>query len=277
MPAVLHGVGVGLRREHYDAILACDRQLDFLEVTPENFVEHGGNPLRVLERCAQRWPIAAHGVSMSLGGPDPFDPSYVDGLRRLLETLEVATYTDHLCYAAIDGFAFFDLLPMPFSTAAARHAASRIRELRDRLERPVAVENITYYATMPGSACSEGAFVTEVIERADCGLLLDVNNAYVNARNHGLDPLRALLELPIERAVQIHLAGFCPEGGRLIDDHGAPVHDDVWRLYRAVIERIGPVPTLVEWDNAIPSMSRLLDEADHARAIQADVARSRVA
>jgi hypothetical protein len=277
MPTALHGVGIGLRREHYDAIVGCDRQLDFLEIIPENFVDHGGNPRRVLERCAQRWPIAAHGVSLSIGGPDPFDRAYVAGLRALLDALDVAVYTDHLCYAAIDGSAFFDLLPLPFTTAAARHAAARILEIQDRLGLPVAVENITYYATMPGSACSEGAFVTEVVERAQCGLLLDVNNVYVNARNHGLDPLRALLELPLERTQQIHLAGFCPEAGRLIDDHGAPVHDDVWALYRAAIERIGPAPTLVEWDNAIPSLSRLLDEADRARAIQHDVAESRVA
>jgi hypothetical protein len=268
MPTRFEGVGIGLRREHYATIASCERRLDFLEIIPENFVGHGGNPLRVLEQCAAKWPIAVHGVSMSVGGIDPFDATYLAGLRDLLRRLDAALYTDHLCYAAIGGVSYFDLLPLPFSGAAARHAAARVRELQDRLERPIAIENITYYAAMPGSTGDEGDFVTEVIERADCGLLLDVNNVYVNARNHGRDPVTSLLALPLARARQIHLAGFCAEDGRLIDDHGAAVHDDVWQLYRIAVERIGPVPTLIEWDNAVPPLDRVLDEADRARAIQ---------
>lgn len=274
MPHALRGVGIGLRREHYDAIATCTRPLDFLEIIPENHVGKGGHPRKVLRQCAERWPIAAHGVSGSLGGPDPFDLHYLDGLRALLSEVDACNYTDHLCYAAIDGVSYFDLLPLPFCSAAARHIAARIRELQDRLGRRIAVENITYYAKMPGSVLDEGPFVTEVIERAGCGLLLDLNNVYVNARNHGLDPLACLMALPIAHAEQIHLAGFCPENGRLIDDHGAAVDDAVWELYRVAITALGPIPTLIEWDNAIPSLDRVLDEADRARAMQREHCRA---
>ncbi len=265
--AGIAGVGIGLRREHYGEILQCTRPLDFLEIVPENFVGRGGAPLSLLRRCAERWPIAAHGVSVSPGGGDAFDGDYLAGLGALLGECGVERYTDHLCYAAIGGVAYYDLLPLPFCTAAARHTAARIVELGDRLQRPIAVENISFYATMPGSVQDEGDFVREVIERADCGLLLDVNNVYVNAVNHGCDPLEMLWALPTERAVHIHLAGHIREGERLLDNHGAAVGDPVWALYRAVMGRHGPIPTLVEWDTAIPALDRVLDEADKARAI----------
>jgi uncharacterized protein len=265
--AVLQGVGIGLRREHYGEILECTRVVDFLEIVPENFVAHGGRPLAVLHACAERWPIAAHGVSVSLGGADAFDAAYMRGLRALLDRCGTTQYSDHLCYAAIDGVAYYDLLPLPFSTAAARHAAARIREAEDLLQRPIAIENISYYATMPGSAQDEGAFVREVVERAQCDLLLDVNNVYVNAINHGCDPFEMLWALPTERAVRIHLAGHIREGVRLLDNHGAAVDPTVWSMYRAVIQRHGPIPTLLEWDTNIPSLDRVLDEADLARTI----------
>lgn len=268
----VYGVGIGLRREHYGEILGCTRALDFLEIVPENFVGRGGRPLAVLEACAQRWPIAAHGVSASLGGPDPFDAEYLEGLRALLDRCRVTAYTDHLCYAAIGGTSYYDLLPLPFSTAAATHAATRIRECQDRLQRPVAIENISYYAAMPGSTSDEGAFVREVVERADCGLLLDVNNVYVNAINADRDPFEMLWALPTERAVRIHLAGHVREGVRLIDNHGTAVDPTVWAMYRAVIERHGAIPTLLEWDTDVPSLDRVLDEADLARAIVTEVA-----
>lgn len=262
------GVGIGLRREHYAELLACERQLDFLEITPENYVGHGGWPRQVLRSCAERWPIATHGVSMSPGGPDPLEPGAIASLRALMDEVGSHTYSDHLCYASIAGTAFYDLLPLPWCTAAAKHTAARVRELQDRLQRPLALENISYYAVMPGSVDDEGAFVREVIERAGCGLLLDVANVFVNASNFGRDPFELLHALPLEHAVQVHLAGSVLEDGRRIDNHGAPVHDTVWRMYEAVIARCGALPTLVEWDNAIPPLARVLDEADRARAIQ---------
>jgi uncharacterized protein (UPF0276 family) len=231
----------------------------------------------VLRACAERWPIAVHGVSLSLGGPDRLDHAYLVVLKALLDEFAVPLYTDHLCYASIGGISFHDLLPLPFSGEAVMHTARRIREVADALERPVAVENISYYATMPGSELDEGAFVRAVVEEADCGLLLDVNNAYVNAVNHDRDPQAVLLELPLDRTVHIHLAGHCPEDGRLVDDHGAPVDDAVWSLYRSALARTGPRPTIVEWDTKIPPLARVLDEADRARAIARELAPLRLA
>jgi uncharacterized protein (UPF0276 family) len=265
------GVGIGLRRRHFAELPKTERELDFLELIPENFVGRGGQDARVLAECRERWPVLAHGVSLSLGGPEPLDHDYIRGLKGLLDQLDAPFYTDHLCFATLGGRTTYDLLPLPFCEAAVEHTAARIRELADALERPVAVENISYYAQMPGSALDEGAFVTAVCEAADCKLLLDVNNVYVNARNHGRDPSEMLRALPVERAVQLHLAGHVEEGPRLIDNHGAPVCDEVWALYRELLELAGPIPTLLEWDTQVPELERVLDEADRARAIMIEV------
>ena len=261
------GVGIGLRREHFAAIEQCDRELDWLEIIPENYVGHGGVVRRNLARCRERWPVVAHGVSLSLGGPDPLDAVYVAELKQLLDEIEAPFYTDHLCYATIGGNNFYDLLPLPFTEEAVRHTAARIRELADRLERPVAVENISYYAKMPGGTMAEGEFVSAVVREADCGLLLDVNNVFVNARNHDEDPRAALEGLPYERTMQIHIAGHIEQGGRLLDTHGRPLVTEVWELFAHALTLTGPVPTLLEWDTDIPELTRVLDEADRARAI----------
>ncbi len=271
MRASVHGVGIGLRREHFAEIESCGRVVDWLEIIPENYVGVGGYARRNLEHCRGRWPMLAHGVSLSLGGPDPLDASYIAGLKALLDELEAPFYTDHLCYATIGGANFYDLLPVPFTEEAVRHCAGRIRELADRLERPVAVENVSYYAKMPGSRLSEGQFVRAVVEEAGCGLLLDVNNVYVNARNHGDEPRASLEALPLDRTMQIHIAGHETEGERLIDTHGRPLVDEVWALYREALTRVGPVPVLLEWDTQIPSLDRVLDEADRARVMFTEI------
>jgi len=261
------GVGIGLRREHFAAVEACTRPIGWFEIIPENYVGRGGFSRRHLERCREIRPVVAHGVSLSLGGPDPLDADYIAGLKRLLDELDAPYYTDHLCYATVGGHNFYDLLPLPFTEEAVLHCAGRIRELADRLERPVAVENITYYAEMPGARMSEGQFVSEVIREAGCGLLLDVNNVYINARNLGGDPHEELAELPLEQTLQIHIAGHIEEGGRVIDNHGRPLVEPVWELLRDALRKVGPVPTLLEWDTDIPALDRVLDEADKAREI----------
>lgn len=266
----VRGVGIGLRREHFGMIESCERPLDWLEIIPENFVGVGGAARRTLDRCRERFGVLAHGVSMSLGGPDPLPTDYIAQLRRLLDDLDAPFYTDHLCYATIGGTNFYDLLPLPFTDEAVLHCAKRIRRLADQLERPVAVENISYYAVMPGAELSHAEFVSAVAEEADCGLLLDVNNVYVNARNHEEDPLAILDALPLARTMQMHLAGHIVQAGRVIDNHGRPLIDAVWDLYRQALARVGPVPTLLEWDTDIPSLDRVLDEADKARAIFAE-------
>ncbi len=265
------GVGIGLRREHFGSILQTGRTIDWLEIVPENYVEAGGPRRRMLSQCLERWSMVGHGVSLSLGGRGPFDADYVAGLKRLLDDMGAEYYSDHLCYASIDGVSYHDLLPLPFTEEAVRHCATRIRELSDRLERPVAVENISFYAVMPGSTMTHGEFVSAVTEEADCGLLLDVNNVFVNAANHRGDPLTMLEQLPLHRTMQMHIAGHVEDQGRIIDNHGAPLVDGVWMLYRQALRHTGAVPVLLEWDTDIPPLDRVLDEADAARVIYDDV------
>lgn len=268
----LQGVGIGLRRAHYDTILATGRRLDWLEIAPENYVGKGGRTDRVLGECLERWPMMAHGVSLSLGGPDPLDPELLAGIKVLADRLDLPYFTEHACLARAGGAQFHDLIPVPWNEEAVRHMAARIRQAADALERPVVIENVSTYCVMPGSTMTECEFVRAVCEEADCGLLLDVNNVYVNARNHGRDALAMLDELPLERTRYIHLAGFLDEGWVVIDTHGAPVAEAVWSLYRETLRRVGPVPTLIEWDLQIPPLDVVLDQADRAREIQGEAA-----
>lgn len=262
------GVGIGLRRPHHKEIFETPRQVDWLEFVPENFLGRGGRGPATLRRAAEHWPLIAHGVTMSFGGPDPFDAAQLAQLKAMLDEIDAPYYSDHLCYSVVGGTVLHDLLPLPFTQEVVRHVAPRIREVAERLERPVLVENITCYAVMPGSRMTEGEFVTAVVEEAGCGLLLDVSNVYVNAKNQGDDPMERLFALPIERTGQIHLAGHTDEGDRLVDTHAAPVVDEVWEMYAAVIRELGrPVSTLVEWDQHIPGLEAVLDEADRARAL----------
>jgi hypothetical protein len=261
------GVGIGLRRQHLDAITKTERRIDWIEIIPENFMGFGGHARRALDKCSQRWPVAVHGVALSLGGPDPLDQAYLAELGSLLDRVGAAWFSEHACWSAIGGVQTLDLLPLPFTETAAEHLAARTRHVADRIGLPLLLENITYYAEMPTSVLSEGAFLREVLQRSGAGLLLDVNNVYVNACNHGVDPRAALEALPIERTRQIHLAGHRREGDVLLDDHGSAVHDPVLDLYAFALERTGPVPTLIEWDNRVPPLDVLLDDADRVRAV----------
>lgn len=268
-------MGIGLRRQHFDSIVETSRRIDWLEITPENFIDYGGFPAALLGRCAERWPVVSHGVSLSIGGPDPIDQAFLDRLNRLLSRLEAAWWSEHLCFASAKGFALHDLLPLPFNEEAVAHTVGRVKEAQARVERPLLLENITYYAEMPGASMSEADFIRRVLDQSGAGLLLDVSNVYVNAHNHGRDPLAALRALPLDRVAEIHLAGHSrappPFDGILYDTHGAPVADPVWDLYREALRLCGPVPTLIERDKRIPELDVVLDEADRARAIMAEV------
>lgn len=265
------GVGIGIRKPQFESLLTCTRRLDWLEFVPENYVGRGGRNRFVWETCNERWPLIPHGVSVSLGGDEPLDTPYIAQLKQLLDRCDAPYYSDHLCYASLGGRSFYDLLPLPFTHEAIEHVSGRIRELADRLERPVVLENISYYAVMPSSAMSEPAFLREVLAASGAGLLLDVNNVFVNARNHDLDPIENLLALPLDATRHIHLAGHIQEGSRLLDNHGAAVCDEVWDLYRLALGRTGPRPTMVEWDTSIPDLDVVLDEADKARTIMVEV------
>lgn len=258
-------VGLGLRKAYVDALLTTERHVDFIEVIPENIVARGGINLKRARQAAERWPMLAHGVSMSFGGPDPLDHDYLAKLKTLLDELKVPFYTDHLCWSTAHGYATHDLLPLPFTEEAVRHTASRIREVSDALERPIAVENISFYAIMPTSTMSEPEFVRAVCEEADCHLLLDVNNVYVNADNHGRDGMEDLKQLPLSRVIQMHIAGHHRQGSRLVDTHGAYVCDEVLELGKAAVEVVGDVPILFEWDLYIPPFDEVADEADRLR------------
>jgi len=268
MGRAISGVGVSLRREHYDDALSSTRLLDWVEIQPENFMDMGGLPRSVLERAAAKWPVIPHGVGLSLGGPDPLSRDYFRSLRTIIDELDCPYFSEHASFASAHGVSLHGLYPLPFTEEAALHLGRRTASCADELGLPLLLENITYYGVMPGSVLAEGAFLYEALGAADAGLLLDLNNVYVNAKNFGVDVETALRSLPLSRTRQIHLAGHTFGHGRLLDDHGGRVPEPVWALYRKVIAELGPVPTIIEWENRLGSFDDLLDEADKARAIQ---------
>jgi uncharacterized protein len=263
----LAGVGIGLRRELADALLATSRRVDWLEVIPENVVALHGRGTMQLEQLAERHAVSSHGVALNVAGPTELPMELLRGLRALDQRLGFALVSEHLCWSTGPSRNFLDLLPFPFTEDFVRHTAARIRIIQDVLGRQVLLENISAYARMPGAELDEGRFTRAVLEESGAGLLLDVNNVFVTAKNLGLEPLDLLLQLPLERTREIHLAGHHRRHGRLVDSHGAPVADEVLALYAEAIARTGPVPTLIEWDTEIPALDLVLDEADRARAV----------
>ncbi|SCZ57187.1 HvfB family MNIO-type RiPP peptide maturase [Thiohalomonas denitrificans] len=265
---MLEGAGLGLRRALTGALAeAHPANIGFLEVTPENWMGLGGRYARDLAFFAEQWPLASHGLSLSLGGPDPLDEAFIGELKAFLDTNGVVLYSEHLSYCT-DGGHLYDLMPLPFTEEAVHHLAGRIRRTQAILERRIAVENVSYYADQSGDM-DEAAFVTAVLEEADCDLLLDVNNAYVNSVNHGYDPVRFIHSLPAERIAYMHVAGHYRESERLIiDTHGAAVVDPVWSLLETAYRHAGVRPTLLERDFNLPSLSELLDELGTIRRLQ---------
>jgi hypothetical protein len=264
MTKVPTGIGLGLRAKFVHEIERgdADGKLAFLELSPENYMHRGGPLPGQLERIADRFDIVTHGLTMSLGSTDPLRDDYIQELRPFLDRYDTPWHTDHLCFSGLDGVLLHDLLPMPHTHKSVARVADRIREVQDRLRRPFGIENISYYVHMGQPEMPEQVFVREVIERADCPLLLDVNNVFVNARNLGIDPYAWLEEIPLERVVQLHIAGHThwADYDMFLDTHGAPVLDPVFDMMKWVIERTGPLPVLLERDTNIPPLSELLDE-----------------
>ncbi len=261
--AVPTGIGLGLRARFRVQVARGDADgvPAFIELSPENYMHRGGRSTEQLEEIADRFPIVSHGLMMSLGSTDPFDEEYFAYLRGFLDRYDPPWHSDHLCWSGLDGALLHDLLPVPFTSEVAGRVARRVSEARDRLERPMAVENISWYAALGHSPMEEPQFLCEVLERADCGLLLDVNNIFVNAQNHGFDPYRWLEHIPLDRVLQLHVAGHEPwDETLLVDTHGATVRDEVYALMAWVIERCGPRPVLLERDTNIPPFPELLDE-----------------
>jgi uncharacterized protein (UPF0276 family) len=265
------GHGVGLRTQHYRDFLDGKPAADWLEVISENFMVPGGNPRRVLRAVRERWPVVLHGVSLSLGSVDALDEKYLDALAELAREVEPAWISDHLCFSSFGGHTGHDLWPLPFTEEALAHVASRVARVQERLGRQILVENVSSYLAYAHSTMSEWEFLAALAERADCGLLLDVNNVYVSAVNHRFDARAFLAGIPPERVGQIHLAGHSDHGTHLLDTHDHPVCDEVWALYRFAVERCGRVSTLVEWDDHVPPLERVLDESRRAAALEAEV------
>lgn len=261
------GFGVGLRSEHYPDVLDGPRRSDWFEAISENYMDSRGRPLDVLERVRRDHPIALHGVALSIGSADPLNRDYLHRLRQLIERIDPALVTDHLCWTGVDGRPLYDLLPLPYTDEVLAHVVQRVVEVQDRLGRRIALENPSTYVAFRHSTMPEWEFLAAVAMQADCGILLDINNVYVSACNLGFDPLRYLDGIPPERVAQFHLAGYTDMGSYLFDTHSAPVSPAVWQLYAHAVARCGTVSTLVEWDAEIPSFERLCAEAAQARQI----------
>jgi uncharacterized protein (UPF0276 family) len=261
------GFGLGLRVDHYEAILADNPPVDWFEALTENYLVPGGKPLDNLMRIRARYRMVMHGVSMSIGSTQPLDRDYLAQVKALAARLQPEWVSDHLCWTGVAGRNMHDLLPLPYTEEALTNVVERVRTVQDILERRILLENVSSYITYRNSEVSEWEFLREIAERADCLILLDVNNIYVSSVNHEFDPLDYLNAIPVERVQQIHLAGHENHGDYLIDTHDHPVSDPVWELYGAAVRRFGSVSTMIERDDNIPPLEELCSELDAARGL----------
>ncbi len=256
-----YGVGVGLRIPHYDHILSRNPTVDWFEIISENYMVDGGLPLRMLDRILEQYRVVQHGVSLYFGSADRLNRDHLRRLKTLTRRTNTPWLSDHLCWGSVDGTYSHDLLPLPYTWEAVRKTAANIREAQDFLELPIAVENVSSYAEFHASEMTEWQFLNEVVEAADCGILLDVNNIYVSSWNHGFDPFDYVNAVAHERVAQIHIAGHSKFEKYRLDTHDHPVLDPVWRLYQRAIARCGRTATLLEWDDRIPGFDEVHDEA----------------
>ena len=267
LPAL--GFGLGLRTEHYNAILESKPNVDWFEVLSENYMIPGGKPLYYLDRIRENYPVVMHGVSLSIGSTTPFDADYLRDLKKLADRIQPAWISDHLCWTGVHGQNIHDLLPLPYTEETAQHVAERVGIVQDYLGRRILLENVSSYASYVDSTMTEWEFITEIAEKADCLLLLDVNNIYVSSYNHQFDAKAFIDGVPKNRVQQIHLAGHQNNGDYIIDTHDAPVIDPVWDLYEYAISRFGAISTMIERDDHIPELGVLVEELQIARDIAA--------
>lgn len=256
-----YGVGIGLRIPHYEHIFEKKPVVDWFEIISENFMVDGGRPLQVLDQILEQYRVVQHGVSMYFGSAEPLNREHLKRLKTLVKRTKTPWLSDHLCWGSVDGRYSHDLLPMPYTFEAAKRTAQKIREVRDFVEVPVVVENVSSYAEFHASEMTEWEFLNEVVEDADCGILLDVNNIYVSSQNHSFNPFDYVNSVPPGRVAQIHIAGHSKYRKYILDTHDHAVIDPVWALYARAIELIGPTATLLEWDDRIPSFDEVHNEA----------------
>jgi len=265
------GFGLGLRNEHYEAMLAERPHVDWLEVLTENYLVEGGKPLHYLERMRERYPLVMHGVSLSIGSVCALDRQYLRQLKQLAARVQPEWISDHLCWTGVDGINLHDLMPLPYTAEALRHVARRVGQVQDFLGRRILLENVSSYVSYAASELTEWEFLAALAAEADCDILLDINNIYVNSFNHGFDPQRFIAAMPLERVRQLHLAGHSHHGNYIVDTHDAPVAEPVWELYRSAVQRFGSVATMIERDANIPALAELVGELETARALAAAV------
>jgi uncharacterized protein (UPF0276 family) len=272
--------GIGLRAPHHREFLEQRPQIPWVEVHSENFFAEGGRQLEVLDAVRRDYGISLHGVGLSIGSTDQLDAEHLRRLKRLVERTQPALVSEHLSWSSMDGVFSNDLLPMPHTAEALAHFSAHVSQVQDFLKRQILIENVSSYLRFPEDSMTEWQFITELAQHSGCGILLDVNNVYVSARNHGFDADTFIAAIPVALIQEIHLAGHTvvsdEDGVLLIDTHDAPVTDQVWDLYARTIARTGPLPTLIEWDSQLPTLERLIAEARHADAV-AGVRHARVA
>lgn len=261
------GIGLGLRRDMASETLEHRAQIGFLELVPENYMGIGGRAREVLDKAAAAYPLISHGVNLSIGSTDDLNYDYLKQLKSLLDEYDIPWFSDHLCFTSIEGSYLHDLLPLPFSRETVKHIVERVKRVQDFVERPFLLENISFYMYLPGGDMTEGEFITEILELADCGLLLDVNNVYVNALNHGFDAHKFLDTLPLERVVQIHIAGHKMGKEMIIDTHGSPVIEPVYELLDAVLRKTPVCGVLLERDQNFPQFDEILSELAQIKKI----------
>lgn len=267
-----YGAGAGLRHQHFTEIIEKKPSFKWFEVIAEDFINVGGKSRRDFEIIKERYQIISHGVCLAIGSTDPLDMNYLKELKQFADEVKSPWMSDHLAFTSVDHTNLVDLIPLPFTREAARHIVERVKIVQDYLERPFLLENVTRYVTISDREMSEAEFITYILEHADCGLLLDVTNVYLNGRFHEYDPLEFISKLPYHRVGQIHLAGWEPDkDGAVIDSHDAPVPPEVWELFKQTVALTGPTSVLIEWDNSLPPVEQLLAETQMADAVMAEV------
>ncbi len=265
------GFGLGLRTEHYNQLLAGPCAVDWFEILSENYMVPGGKPLAMLDRIRQDYPMAMHGVSMSIGSPDGPSDDYLRDLKKLIDRVDPLWISDHLCWTGVHGRNLHDLLPLPYTEETVHHVARNIRRVQDVLGRPLLLENVSSYLRFNGDTLKEWEFVAAVADESDSLILLDINNIYVSSVNHDFDALTYLRAMPLQRVRQLHLAGHMNTGDHIIDTHDRPVAEPVWALYSAALQRFGDVAAMIERDDQIPPLAELVAELDYARAVARSV------
>lgn len=261
------GYGLGLRKEHYETVLNERPNVDWFEIVSENYMVDGGKPIDYLTRIREHYPMVMHGVSMSIGSTEPLNFDYLKQLKSLIKRVQPEWISDHLCWTGVNGLNLHDLMPLPYTEEAIQHVADRVSQVQDYLGQQILLENVSSYVSYSDSIMTEWEFFREVTERADCNMLLDINNIYVSAHNHNFDPYTYLTAMPSERVHQFHLAGHTHENNLIIDTHDHPIADPVFDLYAAAVEHFGRVSTMIERDDNIPPLPELLAELEQVKNI----------